>query len=112
MDQAKAAGIRWLDTAQAYGNAEAVLSPVTCGPWVPPYQQAAGPVPPWFSLKDVDAWEQAFHASCQRIGVCGLDALLLHAPGDLAKPGGQHLEEWLLGLRARGAADWPFDLCC
>ncbi|MFM8526379.1 MAG: aldo/keto reductase, partial [Cyanobacteriota bacterium] len=31
-----------------------------------------------------------------------LDALLLHAPADLTKPGGHHLEAWLLGLREQG----------
>ena len=31
-----------------------------------------------------------------------LDALLLHAPADLSKPGGQHLEAWLLNLRQQG----------
>jgi len=101
--QAADAGIRWLDTAQAYGNAEEVLGrqlPAAHGyqliSKLPPQPQ------PVFSAQDVDAWEQAFHASCQRLGVRGLDALLLHAPADLGKSGGHHLEGWLLGLRERG----------
>jgi len=101
--QAQAAGIRWLDSAQAYGNAEAVLGrqlPAAHGfrliSKLPAQHQ------PEFTPQDADAWEQAIHASCQRLGVCGLDALLLHAPADLAKSGGQHLEAWLLGLRERG----------
>lgn len=101
--QAQEAGIRWLDTAQAYGNAEAVLGrqlPVAHGfrliTKLPAQPQ------PEFSVQDADAWEEAVRASCRRLGVCGLDALLLHAPADLVKPGGQHLEAWLLGLRERG----------
>tara|TARA_B100000035_G_scaffold229881_1_gene198060 strand:- start:590 stop:1480 length:891 start_codon:yes stop_codon:yes gene_type:complete len=103
LDQAGAAGIRWLDTAQVYGNAEEVLGrqlPVAHGFRL--ISKLPAQTQPEFSPKDIDAWEQAFHASCQRIGVCGLDALLLHSPGDLAKPGGQLLEAWLLGLRERG----------
>jgi len=101
--QAQEAGVCWLDTAQAYGNAEAVLGrqlPVAHGfrliSKLPAQSQ------PEFTPQDADAWEQAIHASCQRLGVRGLDALLLHAPADLAKSGGQHLEAWLLGLRERG----------
>ena len=41
-------------------------------------------------------------ASFQRLGVHGLDGLLLHAPTDLRKPGGHYLEAWLLELRDRG----------
>ncbi len=101
--EANKAGICWLDTAQAYGNAESVV-----GRQLP---NAHGfhfisklPAQPqqMFTTQDVEAWDQAFHKSCQRLGVCGLDALLLHSPADLAKPGGQYLEDWLLGLRERG----------
>ena len=101
--RAREAGICWLDTAQAYGNAEAVLGrqlPAAYG-----YRLISKlPAQPQleFSGQDADAWERAFHASCQGLGVCGLDALLLHAPADLVKPGGQHLEAWLLSLRERG----------
>jgi aryl-alcohol dehydrogenase-like predicted oxidoreductase len=101
--QAQEAGICWLDTAQAYGNAEAVLGrqlPAAHG-FRLISKLPAQPLPE-FTPQDADAWEQANHASCQRLGVLGLDALLLHAPADLAKPGGQHLEAWLLGLRERG----------
>jgi len=101
--EAEEAGIRWLDTAQAYGNAEMVLGrqlPVSHGfrliSKLPAQSQ------PGFSAQDAQAWEQAFLASCQRLGGQDLDALLLHAPADLRKPGGHHLEAWLLGLRERG----------
>ena len=101
--EANKAGICWLDTAQAYGNAEAVL-----GRQLPTAHEfrliSKLPAQPQseFNAQDANAWEHAIHASCQRLGVSGLDALLLHAPADLAKPGGKHLETWLLGLRERG----------
>lgn len=101
--QAHGAGISWLDTAQAYGNAESVLGrllPMSHGfrliSKLPAQSQQM------FNAKDADAWEQAFSQSCRRLGIHILDALLLHAPADLAKPGGQHLEAWLLSLRQRG----------
>ena len=101
--QAQDAGIRYLDTAQAYGNAEMVL-----GRQLPASHRfkinskLAAQSQPVFSAQDSDVWEQVFLASCQRLGVLSLDALLLHAPADLRKPGGAHLEAWLLSLRDRG----------
>jgi len=100
---AQDAGIRYLDTAQAYGNAEMVL-----GRQLPASHCfkiiSKLPAQPQlvFSEQDLDAWEQNFLASCHRLGVLSLDALLLHAPADLRKPGGDHLEAWLLSLRDRG----------
>lgn len=101
--QAQDAGICWLDTAQAYGNAEAVLGrqlPAAHGFHL--ISKLPAQPQPEFTPQDAEAWEQAIHASCQRLGVRGLNVLLLHAPADLAKPGGQHLEAWLRGLRERG----------
>ena len=103
LKQAQDARILYLDTAQAYGNAEAVLGRQLPTPHsfkiiskLPAQPQ------PVFSAQDSEAWEQTFLASCQRCGVQRLDALLLHAPADLSKPGGDHLEAWLLSLRERG----------
>jgi aryl-alcohol dehydrogenase-like predicted oxidoreductase len=101
--QAKHAGIRYLDTAQAYGNAEIVLGrqlpDCNCFKIISKLAPQSQPV---FSAPDSNAWEHAFLTSCQRLGVQGLDALLLHAPTDLNKPGGHYLEAWLLSLRERG----------
>lgn len=103
LTKAAEAGVQWLDTAQAYGNAEAVLGrqlPATHGfrlvSKLPAQPQAI------ISAQDAENWEQSFLNCCARLGVRGLDALLLHAPADLAKPGGHHLEAWLLDLRERG----------
>lgn len=100
------AGIRWLDTAQAYGNAETVIGRQLPGSHafrliskLPAQPQGM------FTSEDVDAWEQAFSVTCRRLGAQRLDALLLHAPTDLTKPGAHHLETWLLSLRGRGAVE-------
>ena len=101
--KAKEAGICYLDTAQAYGEAEAVL-----GRQLPAdhrfrvISKLPAQIKPAFSAEDVDLWEQSLILSCQSLGVKGLDAFLLHSSADLAKPGGQFLEAWLLGLRERG----------
>ena len=86
--QANSARICWLDTAQAYGNAESVLGrqlPISHGfrliSKLPAQSQSA------FIKDDVEAWDQAFHKTCQSLGVQSLDALLLHASADLGKPG-------------------------
>lgn len=101
--QAHDAGIYWLDTAQGYGNAEAVLGrqlPMAHGFRL--ISKLPAQPQPIFSTRDVEEWDQAFHQSCQRLKVPSLDALLLHSPGDLRKPGGKHLEDWLLSLRQQG----------
>ena len=101
--EANKAGICWLDTAQAYGNAESVLGrQLQMAHGFRFISKLPAQPQPMFSAKDVDAWNQAFHKSCQRLGVQSLDAFLLHAPADLGKPGGQYLEAWLLNLRQQG----------
>lgn len=104
--QAAEAGVRWLDTAQAYGNAETVLGrqlPAAHGFRL--ISKLPAQPQPEFSAQDTGVWEQAFLASCQRLDVQTLDALLLHSPADLIKPGGKYLEAWLLGLRERGLVE-------
>jgi len=103
LHQAATNGIRWLDTAQAYGNAEAVLGrnmPVGHSfqlvSKLPAQRQQS------FSAADQALWEQTFQASRERLGMKSFDALLLHAPTDLRKPGAHYLKAWLLSLRERG----------
>jgi aryl-alcohol dehydrogenase-like predicted oxidoreductase len=103
LTQAQDAGIRYLDTAHAYGNAEKVLGrQLPASNCFKIISKLAAQPQPVFSARDSVAWEQTFLASCQRLGLQGLDTLLLHAPADLSKPGGDHLESWLLSLRERG----------
>ena len=101
--EASKAGLSLIDTAQSYGNAEAVLG-CTMVPSANyrlisklPKQQKSS-----FTAKDKHFWDQAFQNSLLRLGVSCLDAFLLHSPEDLLKPGGCYLEEWLLTLRENG----------
>ena len=100
---AERSDIGWLDTAQAYGNAEDVL-----GRQLPEDHQLRlisklpAQTAEEFVAEDVNAWESAFRCSCRRLGCSSLETFLLHKPADLLKPGGRILEEWLLSLRARG----------
>jgi aryl-alcohol dehydrogenase-like predicted oxidoreductase len=101
--EAAAAGISWLDTAQAYGEAEAVLGRTLPNGHgfqlitkLPAQSQAI------FTAEDRLAWDKAFERSCERLREPRLDALLLHSSADLHKPGGEHLRQWLLSLRERG----------
>lgn len=103
--EAAAAGLTLLDTAQAYGEAEAVLGramppghPFRLISKLPAQSQST------FTSDDRRVWEQAFERSCIRLGQPCMDALLLHSAADLRKPGGEHLHGWLLSLRQRGLA--------
>lgn len=103
LDKAQQVGITYLDTAQAYGNAEAVI-----GRQLPNshkfrlISKLAAQSKSEFSSNDMDVWEKNFSESCHRLGTKTLDSYLLHAPSDLRKPGGYLLENWLLSLRERG----------
>ena len=101
--EAAAAGLTLLDTAQAYGEAEAVLGramppghPFRLISKLPAQSQST------FTSDDRRVWEQAFERSCIRLGQPCMDALLLHSAAVLRKPGGEHLHGWLLSLRQRG----------
>tara|TARA_B100000674_G_scaffold125267_1_gene96208 strand:- start:6173 stop:7063 length:891 start_codon:yes stop_codon:yes gene_type:complete len=101
--EARKAEINWLDTAQAYGNAEEVLGRQFP---IPNHFNLISKLPAQqrseFSANDVNTWELNFFKSCQNLNVNTLDSYLLHAPSDLKKPGGYFLEDWLLNLRKRG----------
>ena len=103
LSQANDAGICWLDTAQAYGDAELVLGrqlPESHGFRL--ISKLPAQLQPEFCAHDVESWDQAFYKSCQRLKVQTLDTLLMHSPADLSKPGGHYLESWLLSLRKQG----------
>jgi aryl-alcohol dehydrogenase-like predicted oxidoreductase len=96
-------GIQFLDTAQAYGNAEAVL-----GRAMPDSHafRVISKLPAqdklFFTAEDYSEWEDAFRRSFSRLRQHCIDAFLLHSPSDLQKPGGDYLKHWLLSLRDRG----------
>jgi aryl-alcohol dehydrogenase-like predicted oxidoreductase len=103
LKEAAASGLRFLDTAQAYGDAEAVLGrtlpPVHCFQLI---TKLPAQIQPSFKADDCLLWEQALKLSLVRLGQPNLDGLLLHNAADLRKPGGEHLRDWLLSLRERG----------
>ena len=102
LEAAASAGLTFLDTAQAYGDAETVL-----GQTLPPNHgfKLISKLHPQsqssFTAEDCMTWEQGFENSLLRLGQSCLDALLLHSAGDLHKPGGEHLRHWLISLRER-----------
>jgi aryl-alcohol dehydrogenase-like predicted oxidoreductase len=101
--EAAAAGLTLLDTAQAYGDAEAVLGrTIPTGHSFKLISKLPGQSRIEFTADDRDAWDQAFERSCVRLGQKSLDALLLHNAEDLRKPGSEHLSEWMRTLRQRG----------
>ncbi|HRC59446.1 MAG TPA: aldo/keto reductase [Candidatus Propionivibrio aalborgensis] len=84
LDLALAAGVDLLDTARAYGEAEAVIGAqpaseqfriVTKCPPIAPEVDAA------------DALLAQFEASCRALGVKKVAGYLLHFAGDIARPG-------------------------
>jgi len=103
LTQAAAAGIRLLDTAQAYGDAEQVLGrTLTQGHGFAVISKLPAQAQLKFTANDQSIWEAGFKRSCQRLGLSSLNALLLHSPTDLRKPGGEWLGQWLVSLRERG----------
>lgn len=100
---ARESGIRWLDTAQAYGNSEAVLgSHLLPGDSFQLISKLSAQEQTQFSQNDIAKFESRFFATCDRLGLNQLDALLVHSPSDLRKPGSEYLISWLLSLRERG----------
>ena len=96
-------GIRLLDTAMSYGNAEDILGRNLGKQYsFRLISKLPAQVTSSFTSDDVEKWDKSFHASCQRLSTPFLDTFLLHSPYDLAKPGSKFLEDWLLGLRDQG----------
>jgi len=95
---ASAAGIGLLDTAAAYGEAEAVVSRVAAELGRP--FRIVSKTPPGASIDTVVA---AAQRSAELAGDKGLDALLVHHPADLAGHAGDRLWRALQDLVDRGA---------
>lgn len=101
--EAGSAGFIFLDTAQAYGDAEAVIGrTMPQGHSFKLISKLPAQSQPSFMSDDRLAWDQSFDSSCVHLGTQCLDAFLLHSSADLRKPGGEHLKQWLLSLRDRG----------
>ena len=103
LQEATSAGLSFVDTAQAYGESEAVLGRTKPDganyrfiSKLPKQSQSS------FSSTDCEVWDREFQRSLRLLGVPYLDSFLLHSPKDLIKPGGAYLEKWLLNLRETG----------
>ena len=99
LDVARNVGVTTLDTAISYGESEQVLgrqglrgfSVVTKLPGMP------------LGCSDVAGWvESELQGSLVRLGVDGVDSLLLHRPGQLLEPLGPVLYRALLSEREKG----------
>lgn len=93
------AGVGLIDTAPSYGNSEKLIGQsgfankfeiITKTPQI--QNQNVGK----FELEKL---QNAVYASCKNLGKEKLYSVLIHAPGDLKKPGGFRLIEKLKGLR-------------
>lgn len=96
LEMAAKAGVRLLDTARAYGEAEATLARAEahrCFGIVSKCPDLSGEADPVAML------EMAFDESIATLGVKGLYGYLLHNAEDLTKPG---IWDALLGLREAG----------
>ena len=96
-------GIGWIDTAQAYGNAEEVLgrnlpdshSFKVVNKFAPQSKKE-------FNSTDIENWENLFFKSLSKLRLKKIDSFIVHSPADLSKPGAIYLNEWLFSLRKRG----------
>ena len=96
LDLAARKGISLLDTAQAYGVAEAVLG--KCWPHKAPIRLISK-LP---AQADPGCWEIAFQATLKRLNADHLDGFLLHRSADLLGLHAERLISWLKSLRERG----------
>ncbi|MEK7295473.1 MAG: aldo/keto reductase [Actinomycetota bacterium] len=96
---AKQHGVRTLDTAIAYGNAESMLGDIGCSSWdvitkLPPLPK---------EISDISTWvENEVKSSLARLKVTSLYGLLLHHPSDLLGVHSRKLVAALLDLKAQG----------
>jgi aryl-alcohol dehydrogenase-like predicted oxidoreductase len=102
LDVAQSAGIDMLDTAAAYGEAEAVLGRVLS---VRSFRIVTKTLPASGSLlnpAELDKIETRFRRSLELLGGAGIDGVFVHAARDLVDPGGGVLWRRLQDWRAKG----------
>ena len=98
-------GVGYIDTAPAYGEAEALL-----GRYLPRgHAFRIVTKTPTLAVTTIEARHgrqilDHLAVSLNRMKVDAVHAVLLHQPGDLAKPGWQHVVEALTEARSRGWA--------
>jgi len=92
-------GADTLDTAIAYGGAEATLGEIGCDSWNVVNKLPSIPS----DTKDVQGWVcSEVSKSLLRLNITNLFALLLHNPADLLGPQGRILAAALLDLKSQG----------
>ena len=94
MERGKTGAI-YLDTARAYGNAEAIIG--SCLEEKNDYK-IISKLP---AGKTCD-WEVDFQKSCELLKVNSIDSILLHSADDLRGKEGGALKKWLIKLKERG----------
>mgnify|MGYP003956063425 CR=1 FL=1 len=103
LELAQEAKIPFLDTAQAYGNAEEVLGKTLLQPTrfriisKLPAQRDGN-----FDAIREQHWQQGLETSLDKLQIPCLDALLLHSARDLVRTDGQRLLDWLIKVQAQG----------
>ena len=106
LTNAQIMGIKWLDTAPTYGDAEAVIGRQLSESHQFRLISKLKPQPnERFNSKDVDKWEIDLSKTCEHLGKDRIDSLLVHSPKDIQKPGGTYLSDWLTSIRRRGLVE-------
>jgi aryl-alcohol dehydrogenase-like predicted oxidoreductase len=101
--RAVARGVGYLDTAPAYGDAEALLGRLLPEGHGLRIVTKTPPVPDdVIERRHRLQWLQSFERSLDRLRVDSLYGLLVHHAADLGKPGWEHLVEALQELKSRG----------
>lgn len=100
-------GIDLLDTAALYGDSEAALgASLPAGErWRIVTKTPVFPAAAHITAIEADELRRSFAGSLERLGQSRLYGLLLHAPADLLKPGGERLWQTMLALKASGAVE-------
>ena len=104
LQDAEDVGVTFIDTAQAYGNAEFVL----CDALPANHSfRIISKLPPQSVHNSFDSaseacWQQSLEATIARMHVRQLDALLLHSSNDLRRQDRDHLLHWLRMVQHRG----------
>lgn len=104
-DLAARNGIKDIDTAQDYGDAESVLGRVLPGGHEFAITTKLGrQANQRHKSSDAAHWENTIRNSLRDLGLEKVDTLLVHNTQDLKKEGGHYLTKWLVGLKERGLA--------
>jgi aryl-alcohol dehydrogenase-like predicted oxidoreductase len=105
LERALERGIRAIDTAPAYGEAEALLGRLLpAGADVRIVTKTAPVAGTEASAADCDEAQRSAERSLERLRRDRLDALLVHHGSELALPGGERLAEEVIDLRDAGIA--------